>query len=65
MNKTKGAKSAARRDFLRTAGLGAIAGAAAASVGPRKAEAAVSDDSGKSGYRETAHVRKVYEVFQY
>jgi anaerobic selenocysteine-containing dehydrogenase len=55
-------KTAQRRDFLKLAGLGTLAGAAAATGGaPRKAEAATAKPATSAGYRETEHVKKAYE----
>ncbi len=54
-----------RRDFFRKASLGVgAAGAAAAGLSASKAEAAepVGDASSGAGYRETAHVKKFYEL---
>ena len=65
MSKIGKTKSAARRDFLRTAGLGAIVGVTAASVESRKADAAVAENTGDSGYRETGHVKKAYELSRF
>ena len=66
MSKQKEAKRARRRDFLRLAGLGTVAGAAAAAGGaPRKAEAASSETSAGSGYRETEHVKKAYDLSRF
>jgi DMSO/TMAO reductase YedYZ molybdopterin-dependent catalytic subunit len=55
-----------RRDFLKLAGLGAAAGsvAVAAKVAPAVADEAAASAS-KPGYRETDHVRKVYEVARF
>lgn len=53
-----------RRDFLRLAGLGTAAGAAAA-VGATAAEAGVEATEQGAGYRETAHVKKVYELARF
>ena len=49
-----------RRDFLKLAGIGAVAGGAAALGGAKKAEAAEADAPAGRGYRETEHVRKFY-----
>ena len=49
-----------RRDFLKLAGLGAVAGGAAALGRAKKAEAAAPDAAPGRGYRETEHVKKVY-----
>ena len=57
-----------RRDFFRKAGLGAgAAGAAVAGLAATKAEAADSVDGASkgAGYRETAHVKKFYELSRF
>ncbi len=54
-----------RRDFFRKASLGmGVAGAAAAGLSASKAEAAepVAEASSGAGYRETALVKKYYEL---
>jgi hypothetical protein len=53
-----------RRDFLKLAGLGTISGAAVAAAGASPAEAASEPPQG-DGYRETAHVKKVYELSRF
>lgn len=66
MTKEKGPKTAQRRDFLKLAGLGTLAGAAAAAGGtPRKAEAATGTKPNGAGYRETDHVKKAYELSRF
>ncbi len=64
--KTKmGAKSAKRRDFLKLAGLGTVAGAAAVVAkggGQAKAQPA---KTASAGYQETAHVKKVYDLSRF
>ena len=63
MMKERDRKSVPRRDFLKLAGLGGVAGAAAAVGASQGAEAAASAEGKRSsGYRETAHVRKFYEL---
>ncbi|MDF2764644.1 MAG: twin-arginine translocation signal protein [Rhodospirillales bacterium] len=57
--KDKASKSD-RREFLKLAGIGAVAGSAAALSGPKKAEAAAADAPSGRGYRETEHVKKFY-----
>jgi anaerobic selenocysteine-containing dehydrogenase len=59
-------KAAARRQFLKLASLGAVAGtaAAAASLLPSPTTAAAPEPEGK-GYRETAHVKRVYELARF
>ncbi len=56
---------AGRRDFLKLASLGAVAGGVAMAAGQTRAEAdeAVSDTS--AGYRETEHVKKYYELARF
>jgi hypothetical protein len=58
--------NAARRDFFKKAGLGAGA-AAAVAVTASKAGAveATSPATKKSGYAETDHVRKFYELARF
>ncbi|MFN4275272.1 MAG: twin-arginine translocation signal domain-containing protein [Ferrovibrio sp.] len=52
-----------RRNFLRTAGVGAAAAAVAtAAVGPTKAEAAENAETRKKQrYKETEHVKRYYD----
>ncbi len=57
-----------RRDFFRKASLGVgVAGAAVAGISASKATAAKPDtDASKgAGYRETAHVKKFYELSRF
>ncbi len=57
-----------RRDFFRKASLGVgVAGAAVAGISASKAKAAAPDtDASKgAGYRETAHVKKFYELSRF
>lgn len=65
MKKEQEATAAKRRDFLRLAGLGTLGGAAAAAVGSATAAAGTETREAQSGYRETAHVRKVYELARF
>lgn len=66
MTKEKGPKTAQRRDFLKLAGLGTLAGAAAAAGGtPGKAEAATAKTSTGAGYRETEHVKTAYKLSRF
>jgi hypothetical protein len=64
MDKQPKATSPARRAFLKTAGLGA--GAAAASVAGAVAldatPAAAASAGQAEGYRETAHVKRFYDL---
>jgi hypothetical protein len=57
-----------RRDFFRNASLGdGVAGAAVAGLSASNAKAAVpgTDASKGAGYRETAHVKKFYELSRF
>jgi hypothetical protein len=53
-----------RRDFLKLAGVGSVAGAASAVAGAATAEAKAEPERA-DGYRETAHVKKVYELSRF
>jgi nitrous oxide reductase len=66
MTSDQDAKVVARRQFLKLASLGAVAGtvAAAAGGGRSEATAAEPEPQGK-GYRETAHVKKAYELARF
>lgn len=55
----------ARRDFLKGAGLAGVAGAATVALSGKTAKAAVPEQSQSSGYRETEHVMKYYEVSRF
>jgi len=65
MSKEREGKAAKRRDFLRLAGVGTLGGAAAAAATVTPAEAAREPVEEAGGYRETAHVRKVYELARF
>ena len=52
-----------RRDFLKLAGLGTVAGGAALVSGTESSEAAVSEND--AGYRETEHVKTYYETARF
>lgn len=65
MSKQTEAKTAKRREFLKLAGLGTVAGAAAAAGSmPRQAEAASASPK-DAGYRETEHVKKAYALSRF
>lgn len=68
MKKKKQAKLLARRDFLKVVGPAAGAvGIAAAVVSGAPTKSAASSETGRknSGYRETEHVRKYYELARF
>jgi len=54
-----------RRAFFRTLGVGAASVAGGAALGGTAAEAAAPRPDGSLGYRETAHVKKVYETARF
>lgn len=59
-------KSLPRRDFLKAAGLtGGAAGVAAVALTPKSSKAASPDTGTKSGYQETEHVKKYYELARF
>jgi hypothetical protein len=67
-NMAKDIKSMKRRDFMKKAGLGIGAVGAVASGLPKTAAAAapgVGEGTGKSGYRETEHVKKYYATARF
>ena len=53
-----------RREFLKLAGVGAVAGGAAALGANKKAKADAAEVT-SSGYRETDHVRKFYRTARF
>ncbi|WP_193371005.1 twin-arginine translocation signal domain-containing protein [Pelagibius marinus] len=57
--------NAGRRDFFKKAGLGAGAAAIAVTASQAGAVEAVSPTSKGSGYAETDHVRKYYELARF
>lgn len=60
------AEGIARRDFLRTAGVGAIAGVGATMIGGVDgAEADSPTPAAKGRYRESDHVRQVYDLARF
>jgi hypothetical protein len=65
MTKEQEGKSTRRRDFLKLAGVGTLGGAAAAVAAAVPATAAVEPPEGAAGYRETAHVKKAYELARF
>ena len=72
MNEDKSKRGISRRGFLRGAGMGAgaagvaaVAAVAVAGGSPVSAETAASDSRKSVGYRETEHVRRVYELSRF
>lgn len=64
MKERKDAKTD-RRSFLKLAGIGTVAGAAAVATGGKEAEAAAPAEGKHAGYRETEHVRTFYETARF
>ena len=61
-------KSVNRRRFFRTAGVSAVSGVAALAIGNEQSEAASADpelNGDRSRYRETEHVRRVYQLARF
>ena len=65
MSEKDNASSPGRRRFLRIASLGPVAGAALLAAGRQGASAAEVDMATGSGYRETPHVKKAYELSRF
>jgi hypothetical protein len=65
MSESKEAPSTRRREFLKLAGLGSVSGAAAMAGLAGSAKAAEAEAPSASGYRETPHVKKVYELSRF
>lgn len=62
----KTAKSPTRREFFKTAGLGSAAAAvAAAGIAPAAPAEAAEVKPDSQGYRETAHVKRYYELAKF
>ncbi len=53
-----------RRDFLKMAGLGTVAGGAAIATAGTVQASSLEEDTG-SGYRETGHVKTYYELAKF
>jgi anaerobic selenocysteine-containing dehydrogenase len=64
MKKEQEATAAKRRDFLKLAGLGSVTAVAGAALAA-PVEAKEEPSAGGAGYRETAHVKKVYELARF
>jgi len=67
MSEEKSLKSSQRREFFRKAGLGAGAAAVVAGTLGTDSEpaSAALDPSKPQGYRETDHVKRVYELSKF
>lgn len=65
MRENDKAVSGKRRAFLKLVGLGGVVGAAAAVAAPGAAKAAEPDKKAGGGYRETAHVKKAYDLARF
>jgi hypothetical protein len=65
MEKEQKASAAKRREFLKLAGLGSVTAAAGAASVVAPAEAKEEPSAGAAGYRETAHVKKAYELARF
>jgi hypothetical protein len=66
MSMKSGAKTRiARREFLRTLGVGAVAGAASPLVTGARADTENNDEKRKPRYKETEHVKTFYRVNKY
>jgi hypothetical protein len=64
MKKDKEATGAKRRDFLKLAGLGSVGAVAGAAVAA-PVEAKEEPSNRGTGYRETPHVKKAYELARF
>lgn len=62
---TKAAAAISRRGMLLQAGLGTAGLAAAAAAAAKPAAATVPAPPAKAGYRESAHVRRVYDLARF
>jgi hypothetical protein len=65
MTDRKEKQTQSRRDFFKKAGLGAGAAAALAVAGGQEAKADGVRPDGTLGYRETDHVKRVYELARF
>ena len=65
MKKDQEATATKRRDFLKLAGLGSVTAVAGAAVAAAPAQANEEPSVRTAGYRETAHVKKAYELARF
>ena len=61
----KDAKILPRRHFLKAAGMTGAAAGAAVALSSNDVQAAAPDSGQKSGYQETEHVMKYYELARF
>jgi len=61
----KDAKTLKRREFLKAAGITGAAAGAAVTLSGKSAESSVPDSGQGSGYQETEHVMKYYELARF
>lgn len=61
----KEAKTLLRREFLKVAGITGAAAGAAVTLSGKGADAAVPEAGQGSGYQETEHVMKYYELARF
>ncbi len=62
MSEKKKKAAIGRRDFFKKAGAGAVGAAAVGLAANQSAAEPAKPDKGAAGYRETAHVKKYYEL---
>ena len=65
MKKEQETTAPKRRDFLKVAGLGSVTAVASAAAAVVPAEAKEEPNGRAAGYRETGHVKKVYELARF
>lgn len=65
MKKEREVTATKRRDFLKLAGLGSATAVVSAAAGVVPAEAKEEPSAVRAGYRETAHVKKAYELARF
>jgi len=59
------AKTLPRREFLKAAGMTGAAAGAAVALSSNDAKAAIPESGKQSGYQETEHVMKYYELARF
>ncbi len=63
--KQKSKAAIGRRDFFKNAGAGVAGAAAVGLAATQSAAESAKPDKGAAGYRETAHVKKYYELARF